>query len=302
MGQEIHQGLWVLGVLSACRVPRLASVHQGGQHVLEIVSHLLNASGRPVIINMKGIAADARVMTSRGDRLAARLGPGMMLLAVTPGVAPFQRVLGIRNIPYRGPLIRLLPGVLGNMAPREDLLLLPDQRVVFQGRSYRVGDLADGVAIRQEEAPANFTAIDILLESRAAILVQGASLEMGQAHLLSLGSLERVPIDPAITAHIALMAAEIALDAKLPLEAQAFQTVPGILFPSRETVFGSAALTPTVMPVPDSGPRYPIASTVLSNVVTEPEPEPHRPEKPPARPNKAPGSAKGFSPSLKLPL
>lgn len=161
---------------------------------------------------MKGIAADARVMTSRGDRLAARLGPGMMLLAVTPGVAPFQRVLGIRNIPYRGPLIRVLPGVLGNMAPRDDLLLLPDQGVVFQGRAYRVGDLVDGVAIRQEEAPANFTAIDILVEGRAAILVQGASLEMGQAQLLAPGPLQRVPVDAAVTAHIALMAAEIALE------------------------------------------------------------------------------------------
>ena len=161
---------------------------------------------------MQGIAADARVMTSRGDRLAARLGPGMMLLAVTPGVAPFQRVLGIRNIPYRGPLIRVLPGVLGNMAPREDLLLLPDQGVVFQGRAYRVGDLVDGVAIRQEEAPAHFTAIDILVEGRAAILVQGASLEMGRAQLLASGPLQRVPVDAAITAHIALMAAEIALE------------------------------------------------------------------------------------------
>lgn len=161
---------------------------------------------------MKGIAADARVMTSRGDRLAARLGPGMMLLAVTPGVAPFQRVLGIRNIPYRGPLIRVLPGVLGNMAPREDLLLLPDQGVVFQGRAYRVGDLVDGVAIRQEEAPSHFTAIDILVEGRAAILVQGASLEMGRAQLLAPGPLQRVPVDAAITAHIALMAAEIALE------------------------------------------------------------------------------------------
>lgn len=161
---------------------------------------------------MKGIAADARVMTSRGDRLAAQLGPGMMLLAVTPGVAPFQRVLGIRNIPYRGPLIRVLPGVLGNMAPREDLLLLPDQGVVFQGRAYRVGDLVDGVAIRQEEAPAHFTAIDILVEGRAAILVQGASLEMGRAQLLAPGPLQRVPVDAAITAHIALMAAEIALE------------------------------------------------------------------------------------------
>ena len=161
---------------------------------------------------MKGIAADARVMTSRGDRLAAKLGPGMMLLAVTPGVAPFQRVLGIRNIPYRGPLIRVLPGVLGNMAPREDLLLLPDQGVVFQGRAYRVGDLVDGVAIRQEAAPSHFTAIDILVEGRAAILVQGASLEMGRAQLLAPGPLQRVPVDAAITAHIALMAAEIALE------------------------------------------------------------------------------------------
>ena len=161
---------------------------------------------------MKGIAADARVMTSRGDRLAAKLGPGMMLLAVTPGVAPFQRVLGIRNIPDRGLLIRVLPGVLGNMAPREDLLLLPDQGVVFQGRAYRVGDLVDGVAIRQEEAPSHFTAIDILVEGRAAILVQGASLEMGRAQLLAPGPLQRVPVDAAITAHIALMAAEIALE------------------------------------------------------------------------------------------
>ena len=167
---------------------------------------------------MKGIAADARVMTSRGDRLAARLGPGMMLLAVTPGVAPFQRVLGIRNIPYRGPLIRVLPGVLGNMAPREDLLLLPDQGVVFQGRAYRVGHLVDGVAIRQEEAPANFTAIDILLEGHAAILVQGASLEMGQANAAEPGGLKRVAVDQAITNHLALGSAEIALEEAGPSE------------------------------------------------------------------------------------
>lgn len=161
---------------------------------------------------MKGIAADARVMTSRGDRLAARVGPGMMLLAVTPGIAPFQRVLGIRQIPYRGPLIRVLAGVLGIMAPRDDLLLLPDQGVVFQGRAYRVGDLVDGVAIRQEEAPVDFTAIDILLEGHAGILVQGATLEMGQSGLLGPGPLQRVPVDEAITAHIALVAAEIALE------------------------------------------------------------------------------------------
>ncbi|MFM7416426.1 MAG: hypothetical protein ACKO51_11705, partial [Alphaproteobacteria bacterium] len=153
--------------------------------------------------SIKGIAADARVMTSRGDRLAVRLGPGMMLLAVTPGMAPFRRVLGIRQIPYRGPLIRVLAGVLGTMAPREDLLLLPGQGVVFQGRAYRVGDLVDGIAIRQEEAPPDFTAIDVLLEGHAGILVQGATLEMGQAQLLAPGPLQRVPVDSAITAHIA---------------------------------------------------------------------------------------------------
>jgi hypothetical protein len=168
---------------------------------------------------MKGIAADARVMTSRGDRLAERLGPGMMLLAVTPGLAPFQRVLGIRHIPYRGPLIRVLPGVLGNMAPREDLLMLPDQGVVFQGRAYRVGDLVDGIAIRQEEAPANFTAIDILLEGHAGILVQGATLEMGLAQPLARGPLQRVPLDGDITAHIVLMGAEITLEAEANAEA-----------------------------------------------------------------------------------
>jgi hypothetical protein len=180
---------------------------------------------------MKGIAADARVMTSRGDRLAARLGPGMMLLAVTPGIAPFQRVLGIRQIPYRGPLIRVLAGVLGTMAPRDDLLMLPDQGVVFQGRAYRVGDLVDGIAIRQEESPANFTAIDVLLEGHAGILVQGATLEMGQAQLSALGPLQRIPVDEAITAHIALMAAEIAFEAgatseESPLEPLALM-VPG---------------------------------------------------------------------------
>jgi hypothetical protein len=161
---------------------------------------------------MKGIAADARVMTSRGDRLAVRLGPGMMLLAVTPGIAPFQRVLGIRQIPYRGPLIRVLAGVLGTMAPREDLLMLPGQGVMFQGRAYRVGDLVDGLAIRREEAPANFTAIDILLEGHAGILVQGAALEMGHAQLLAPSPFQRVSVDTAITAQIALMAAAIALE------------------------------------------------------------------------------------------
>jgi hypothetical protein len=165
-----------------------------------------------VSISVKGIASDAQVMTSRGDRLAAKLGPGMMLLAVTPGVAPYQRVLGIRNIPYRGPIIRVLPGVLGTMAPREDLLLLPDQGVVFRGHAYRASDLVDGIAIRREEAPASFTAIDILLEGHAGILVQGASLEMGLAYSGASGPLQRVPVDAAITAHIALMAAEIALE------------------------------------------------------------------------------------------
>ena len=173
----------------------------------------MDAWGRPVGFILKGIAADARVMTSRGDRHAARLGPGMMLLAATPGIAPFQRVLGIRNIPYRGPLIRVLAGVLGNMAPREDLLMLPDQGVVFQGNAYRVGDLVDGIAIRQEEAPENFTAIDILLEGYAGILVQGATLEVGMPPSAASEYLRRVPVDDAITAQIALISAEIALEA-----------------------------------------------------------------------------------------
>lgn len=167
---------------------------------------------------MKGIAGDARVMTSRGDRLASRLGPGMMLLAVTPGIAPFQRVLGIRHIPYRGPLIRVRAGVMGAMAPREDLLMLPDQGVVFQGRAYRVGNLVDGVAIRQEEAPAAFSAIDILLEGHAGIVVQGAILEMGLAQTTASGPLRRVPVDDGIMGHIALMAAEIALEAEAGAE------------------------------------------------------------------------------------
>jgi hypothetical protein len=151
-------------------------------------------------------------MTSRGDRQAARLGPGMMLLAATPGIAPFQRVLGIRNIPYRGPIIRVLPGVLGNMAPSEDLLMLPDQGVVFEGNAYRVGDLVDGIAIRQEDAPEKFMAIDILIEGYAGILVQGATLEFGRAMPSSPTPLRRVPLDADIVNHIALMSAEIALD------------------------------------------------------------------------------------------
>lgn len=173
----------------------------------------MDAWGGPVGFSLKGIAADARVMTSRGDRHAAKLGPGMMLLAATPGITPFQRVLGIRNIPYRGPLIRVLAGVLGNMAPREDLLMLPDQGVVFQGNAYRVGDLVDGIAIRQEEAPENFTAIDILLEGYAGILVQGATLEVGRPLSASSEYLRRVPVDGAIAAQIALMSAQIALEA-----------------------------------------------------------------------------------------
>lgn len=173
----------------------------------------MDAWGGPVGFSLKGIAADARVMTSRGDRHAAKLGPGMMLLAATPGITPFQRVLGIRNIPYRGPLIRVLAGVLGNMAPREDLLMLPDQGVVFQGNAYRVGDLVDGIAIRQEEAPENFTAIDILLEGYAGILVQGATLEVGRPLSASSKYLRRVPVDGAIAAQIALMSAQIALEA-----------------------------------------------------------------------------------------
>lgn len=176
-------------------------------------------SGRSVGIILKGIAEASLVMTSRGDRQAARLGPGMMLLAATPGIAPFQRVLGIRNIPYRGPLIRVLPGVLGNMAPREDLLMLPDQGVVFEGNAYRVGDLVDGIAIRQEEAPANFMAIDILIQGYAGILVQGATLEMGIAPSASSGPLRRLPIDADITHHIALISAEIALEAAAEVSA-----------------------------------------------------------------------------------
>lgn len=161
---------------------------------------------------MKGMAADTRVMTTRGDRLAAKLGPGMLLLAVTPGVAPFQRVLGIRHLPYRGPILRVLPGVLGTMAPKDDLLLLPDQGVLFEGRAYRVGDLADGMAIRLEEAPANFSAVEILLEGHAAILVQGAALEVGLPNPAAPSALKRVPVDQAITNHLALISAEIALD------------------------------------------------------------------------------------------
>ena len=162
---------------------------------------------------MRGMAADARVMTTLGDRLAAKLGPGMLLLAVTPGVAPLQRVLGIRQIPYRGTIFRVMPGVLGTMAPKEDLLLLPDQGVVFQGKAYRVGDLADGMAIRGEEAPAHFTAIEILLEGYAAVLVQGAQLEAGQPRLAAPGGLTRVAVDDAIASHLAIAAAELALEA-----------------------------------------------------------------------------------------
>lgn len=186
----------------------------------------MDAWGRPVGFSLKGIAADARVMTSRGDRHAARLGPGMMLLAATPGIAPFQRVLGIRNIPYRGPLIRVLAGVLGNMAPREDLLMLPDQGVVFQGNAYRVEDLVDGIAIRLEEAPENFTAIDILLEGYAGILVQGATLEVGRPLSASSEYLRRVPVDDAITAQIALMSAQIALEADAGTGEASLQNLP----------------------------------------------------------------------------
>jgi hypothetical protein len=167
---------------------------------------------------MKGMAADSRVMTTRGDRLAAKLGPGMLLLAVTPGVAPFQRVLGIRQIPYRGPIFRVMPGVLGTMAPKEDLLLLPDQGVVFWGKAYRIGDLVDGIAIRREEAPANFSAIEILLEGHAGILVQGLALEVGLPDPASSGGLKRVAMDDAITSHLAIAAAEIALEAAAECE------------------------------------------------------------------------------------
>jgi hypothetical protein len=98
------------------------------------------------------------------------------------------------------------------MAPKEDLLLLPDQGVVFQGKAYRVGDLADGIAIRAEEAPPNFTAIEILLEAHAAILVQGAQLEAGLPQPGATGGLKRVALDDAIASHLAIAAAEIALE------------------------------------------------------------------------------------------
>jgi len=200
------------GVPTQClSMPRAAPTGRGfctlGLSVYEAMGK--GAKGKAA---MKGMAADTRVMTTRGDRLAAKLGPGMVLLAVTPGVAPFQRVLGIRQIPYRGPIFRVMPGVLGTMAPKEDLLLLPDQGVVFHGKAYRVGDLADGIAIRAEEAPTNFTAIEILLEAHAAILVQGARLEAGLPHPAASDGLKRVPLDDAIASHLAIAAAEIALE------------------------------------------------------------------------------------------
>lgn len=161
---------------------------------------------------MKGMAPETRVTTTQGDRLAAKLGPGMMLLAVTPGVAPFQKVLGIRLLPYRGPVFRILPGVFGPLAPKEDLLLLPDQGVVFEGKAYRVGDLTDGIAIRREEASPNFTAIEILIEGYAGILVQGLALEVGRPDADAPSALKRVAVDDAITTHLALASAEIALE------------------------------------------------------------------------------------------
>jgi AcrR family transcriptional regulator len=96
---------------------------------------------------------------------------------------------------------------------KEDLLLLPDQGVVFGGKAYRIGDLVDGIAIRREEAPANFSAIEILLEGHAGILVQGLALEVGLPDPASLGGLKRVAIDDAIASHLAIAAAEIALEA-----------------------------------------------------------------------------------------
>ena len=77
------------------------------------------------------------MLTPTGRLPVERLAPGMLVLAVSGGAAPFQPVVALRRISYAGGMIRVRAWALDDLTPQEDLLIPPGHALIFKDGNKR---------------------------------------------------------------------------------------------------------------------------------------------------------------------
>jgi hypothetical protein len=129
-----------------------------------------------------GLPTGTSVLTPSGAVPVEALRPGMLVLAVSGGSAPFQPVAETRRVSLAPPFVRLRGGAIADGAPQDDLLLAPDHAVLVDGVLVAARDLADGHGILAEDGAA-IDAVQIVLAAHDAVLADGLAVETAHPEL-----------------------------------------------------------------------------------------------------------------------
>lgn len=124
-----------------------------------------------------GLPAGTPVLTPNGRLPVESLTPGMLVLAVSGGAAPFQPVVALRHIPHAGGMIRVRAWALDDLTPQEDLLLPPGHALLIDGVLVPVGSLVDGFGILAEPETTPIVLYAPVLARHDAILAAGLAVE-----------------------------------------------------------------------------------------------------------------------------
>ncbi|BDG72539.1 Hint domain-containing protein [Roseomonas fluvialis] len=149
-----------------------------------------------------GLPLGTPVLTPTGEVAVEALVPGMLVLAVGGGAAPFQSVVELRRVLLPGPFVRLRAGALADGSPHDDLVLPPGHAVLLDGTLVTVGDLADDRGILVE-AGAALAAVQIVLAGHDAVLACGAAVETAPPEPGSSPCAPRCPPDATLRALLA---------------------------------------------------------------------------------------------------
>lgn len=118
-----------------------------------------------------GFAPDTLLLTARGERPAATLAPGEMLLTLSGQGAPLKPIRALHRVTAAA--LRLRAGALGPMMPLRDLVVGAGQWLRWEGTALPAALLRDGAAIL-EEPPGPLVILE--LEAPDLVVAEGTPM------------------------------------------------------------------------------------------------------------------------------
>jgi len=204
-----------------------------------------------------GLPTGTMVLTPRGPVPVEMLAPGMTILTVSDGAAPFQPVQEIRRVEHAGMMVRLQAGAIDDAMPFRDLLLPAGHALLIDNALVPAGDLVDGHGIVAEPSGEPVTLYLPILPRHEAILASGAAVETGLPSPEAASCAPRAEASGALRAILAWRAEQLGWAAPPQQQRPAMLPDRAAALPSRQKLMAEilAPARPPAPPVREAKPK-----------------------------------------------